>query len=205
MMTTAYNADDAGDVIGDMATGEASTPFARGAGHVDPNRALDPGLVYDAGADDYVSFLCALGYTSREIAIFTREGSVTDCSAQRGSAGDLNYPSFSAVFDSGRKAVTQRRAVRDVGSGSSVEAVYTASVTSPAGGDVTVRPQTLRFTSGQRTQEYEVTFTPLSGADVTGRYTFGSIVWSDGKHQVRSPIAVTWPVAVSQQGQVAAM
>ena len=92
LMTTAYNVDNAGDVIKDMSTG-----------HVDPNRALEPGLVYDAGADDYVSFLCALGYTAELIAIFTKER--TDCSKRKASVGDLNYPSFSVVFGSDKKDV----------------------------------------------------------------------------------------------------
>ncbi|CAL5053774.1 unnamed protein product [Urochloa decumbens] len=192
MMTTAYNLDSSGGIIGDMATGQASTPFVRGAGHVNPNRALNPGLVYDADADDYISFLCALGYTSRQIAIFTRDGTVTDCSRRTGSVGDLNYPAFSVVFGSDFKAVTQRRAVRNVGS--DVVSVYTASVTSPAGVRVTVSPGTLVFTSLWRTLEYEVTFTPEGGA-IVPRYTFGSIVWSDGQHQVTSPIAITWPVS----------
>ncbi|OEL32330.1 Subtilisin-like protease SBT1.4 [Dichanthelium oligosanthes] len=59
LMTTTYVLDNAGNIIKDMSTGKASTPFARGSGHVDPNRALNPGLVYDAEADDYISFLCA--------------------------------------------------------------------------------------------------------------------------------------------------
>ncbi|CAN6201110.1 unnamed protein product [Urochloa humidicola] len=192
MMTTAHNTDSTGDIIGDMATGQASTPFVRGAGHVNPNRALDPGLVYDAGTDDYISFLCALGYTSRQIAIFTRESSAIDyCSGSTGSAGDLNYPAFSVVFGSDFRAVTQRRAVRNVGG--AVAAVYKAIVASPAGVRVTVSPGTLVFTSQSRTLQYEVTFTPESGAAVP-RYTFGSIVWSDGQHLVTSPIAITWPV-----------
>ena len=93
LMTTAYNADSAGSVIGD-----ASTPFARGAGHIDPNRAANPGLVYDAGTEDYIDFLCALGYTAEQVAVF---GSSANCSAraQWGSfVGDHNYPAFAVVF-----------------------------------------------------------------------------------------------------------
>ncbi|PUZ77916.1 hypothetical protein GQ55_1G411500 [Panicum hallii var. hallii] len=200
LMTTAYNVDNAGDTIRDMSTGQASTPFVRGAGHVDPNRAVDPGLVYDAGADDYFSFLCALGYTAEQIAKFTtKDDPAVNCSARRTtSAGDLNYPAFSVVLNSTKSEVTQRRTVRNVGS--NVRARYRVTLTSPAGVRVTVKPRILRFSRLRRTQEYAVTFTPLRGANVTEKYTFGSIVWRDNKHTVTSPIAITWPAS-----QVAAM
>jgi subtilisin family serine protease len=203
LMTTAYNVDNAGGVIRDMATGKASTPFVRGAGHVDPNRAADPGLVYDAGADDYFSFLCAIGYTDEQVAKFTTQGdAAVNCSTRRvTTAGDLNYPAFSVVFVNSTKKneVTQRRVVRNVGS--NVRARYRVAVTRPAGVRVTVKPRILRFNRRQRTLEYAVTFTPLVGANVMEKYTFGSIVWSDdGKHKVTSPVAITWPVS-----QVAAM
>ncbi|KAL6635232.1 hypothetical protein ACP70R_027903 [Stipagrostis hirtigluma subsp. patula] len=193
IMTTAYVTDNTGKPIRDMSTGKASTPFVHGAGHVDPNRALDPGLVYDADADDYVSFLCALGYTPKQIAIITRGSPKADCSTQMGSAGDLNYPAFSVVFVSDMDEVTQRRVVSNVGS--SVKATYTASVTSPAGVRVTVQPRKLVFSATKTTLAYEITFAPRGTANVTEEYTFGSIVWSDGEHKVRSPIAITWPAS----------
>nr|GMC71070.1 subtilisin-like protease SBT1.4 [Ipomoea batatas] len=56
LMTTAYNLDNSGSNFTDLATGKQSTPFAHGSGHVDPNRALDPGLVYDLDVSDYVDF-----------------------------------------------------------------------------------------------------------------------------------------------------
>ncbi|TVU00866.1 hypothetical protein EJB05_53714, partial [Eragrostis curvula] len=94
LMTSAYNKDNYGNYIRDMATGRAATPFVRGAGHVDPNRAADPGLVYDAGTDDYISFLCSLGYTAQQIAVFATD---VDCSATRTTttASQANYPAFS--------------------------------------------------------------------------------------------------------------
>jgi hypothetical protein len=58
-MTTAYNGDSASGITGDMLIGHASTPFARGAGHVDPNHVLNPGLVYDASTEEYLTFLLA--------------------------------------------------------------------------------------------------------------------------------------------------
>ncbi|KAM0912206.1 hypothetical protein ACQ4PT_012912 [Festuca glaucescens] len=192
LMTTAYNVDNAGGVIGDMSTGKESTPFARGAGHVDPNRAVDPGLVYDAGTEDYVTFLCALGYTREQLAVFG--SSSTNCSTRTGaSVGDLNYPAFSAVLGSDRRAVTQRRTVRNVGS--NVMATYTAKITSPAGVLVMVKPRKLAFSATQEKQDYAITFAQLPSANVTEKHTFGLIVWSDGKHTVTSPIAVTWPTS----------
>uniref|UniRef100_A0A8R7QWK5 Subtilisin-like protease n=1 Tax=Triticum urartu TaxID=4572 RepID=A0A8R7QWK5_TRIUA len=144
LMTTASNVDSGGHVIRDMATSKASTPFARGAGHVDPNNALDTGLVYDAGTDDYVTFLCALPSTNY--------------STPRGSAylGDHNYPAFMAVFTSRSETITQRRMVRNVGN--NVDATYRAAVTSSAGMRVTVEPRKLRFNTTHNTQEYRVTF-----------------------------------------------
>ncbi|XBH80645.1 hypothetical protein VPH35_106348 [Triticum aestivum] len=200
MMTTAYNVDNAGHVIGDMATGKASTPFTRGAGHVDPNRALDPGLVYDAGTDDYVTFLCALGYTADEVAVFTRDGSSTNCSTLPGSGyvGDHNYPAFVAVFTSRNETITQHRMVRNIGS--NVDATYRATVTSPAGMRVDARPQKLQFSTTHNTQEYQVTFS-IRAAGSIKEYTFGSIAWSDGKHTVTSPIAIAWRPPVNARAK----
>lgn len=61
----------------------------RWAGHVDPNGAIDPGLIYNADTEDYyISFLCAMGYSSADkIALFTKDGSVTDCSKNESSVG----------------------------------------------------------------------------------------------------------------------
>ncbi|TVU28912.1 hypothetical protein EJB05_20450, partial [Eragrostis curvula] len=194
LMTTAYNVDNTGDTIRDMSTGKDSTPFVRGAGHVDPNRAADPGLVYDVGADDYLSFLCALGYTQEQIALFTtKDDPPVDCSTRKASVGDLNYPAFSAVFNSTTGEVKQHRVVRNVGN--NVKAIYTASVTSPASVRVTVKPQKLQFSATQQKQEYVIAFAAQGVGSVTEKYSFGSIVWSDGVHNVTSPIAITWPAS----------
>ncbi|KQK01622.1 subtilisin-like protease SBT1.4 [Brachypodium distachyon] len=202
LMTTAYNMDNSGSIIGDMSTGKASTPFARGAGHVDPNRAVDPGLVYDADTDDYVTFLCALGYTDEQVAIMTRDA--TSCSTRNMGAavGDHNYPAFAATFTINKFAVIkQRRTVRNVGS--NARATYSAKVTSPAGTRVTVKPETLRFSETKEMLEYEVTFAQRMFDIVTDKHTFGSIEWSDGgEHKVTSPIAITWPALATQLSEM---
>jgi subtilisin family serine protease len=130
LMTTTYNLDNSGETIKDLATGVQSTPFVRGAGHVDPNSALDPGLVYDAGVDDYVAFLCTLGYPPSVISIFTMDGSVADCSKKFARSGDLNYQAFAAVFSSYKDSVTYHRVVSNVAG--KARAVYDAKVHAPS-------------------------------------------------------------------------
>ncbi|XP_004246133.1 subtilisin-like protease 3 [Solanum lycopersicum] len=41
--------------------------FATGAGHVNPSKANDPGLIYDIEPSDYISYLCGLNYTNRQL------------------------------------------------------------------------------------------------------------------------------------------
>lgn len=193
LMTTAYNMDRSGGAIKDTNTSMEAGPFDLGAGHVDPNSALDPGLVFDAGEDDYISFLCALGYTPRQIAIFTKASPVVDvCSKHKGaSVGDLNYPAFSVAFKSYTDKVTQRRVVRNVGS--NVNAVYTISRRGPVGNvGVTVTPDRLVFDAQHQTREYTVTFSTLNPS-VKSTEEHGALVWSDGKHEVASPMVFTWP------------
>lgn len=120
---------------------------------------------------------------------------MTDCSTRSGSGvGDLNYPAFSAVFGPGKRAVTQRRVVRNVGG--NVWATYKVRITAPDGVRVTVSPGTLRFRPWRKTQEYKVTLELQE--NLPDKHTFGAIEWSDGQHKVKSPIAITWPPATGK-------
>ncbi|EOY27273.1 Subtilase family protein [Theobroma cacao] len=192
LMTTAYSLDNSGNTIKDLATGVESSPFVYGAGHVDPNIALMPGLVYDIDDGDYVAFLCSIGYDSKRIAIFVREPTGPDvCEGKLATPGNLNYPSFSVVFDSNDHVVKYKRTVKNVGP--SVDAVYEAKVNAPPGVEISVSPSKLEFSAENQTLSYEITFASDGLAlFAVALEAFGSIEWSDGVHLVRSPIAVRW-------------
>ncbi|KAI3914369.1 hypothetical protein MKW98_014976 [Papaver atlanticum] len=192
LMTTAYNSDKAGKPITDLATGKVSTPFQHGAGHVDPNKALNPGLVYDIQPSDYVAFLCSIGYNQTQMSLFIKDRKV-DCSLNKLAAGpgDLNYPSFSVVFKSSNDSVKYKRVLTYVGKLGF--ALYRVKVNSPPFVKITVTPNLLLFTTLSLKSSYEVTFTSLELN--TTKMEFGSIEWTDTNsvHVVRSPVALMWP------------
>ncbi|KAI3665667.1 hypothetical protein L6452_44297 [Arctium lappa] len=191
LMTTAYTAYKNGKIIEDLATGKPSTPFDHGAGHVDPVSALNPGLVYDIAAGDYFDFLCALNYTVAQIQLVTKKN--TTCEASRTyRVGDLNYPSFAVVVpsDSSRKtgSVKHTRTLTNVGPAISTYKVSTFSDSNSV--QISVVPETLSFSEVNEKKTFTVTFT--AGAMPVNSNVFGRIEWSDGKHVVGSPVAVSW-------------
>ncbi|XP_031497729.1 subtilisin-like protease SBT1.4 [Nymphaea colorata] len=187
LMTTAYAVDNSGSPIKDVAFGTESTPFVHGSGHVDPNKALNPGLVYDADVSDYLVYLCAVGYNPERIAVIA-QGETVDCS-RFGNPGNLNYPSFSVVF--GPQLVIQyQRTVTNVGPSNST---YEASVSVPSHVKITVSPSRLSFAATDQKLTYSIKFELW--AESPGELpwpSFGYIVWSDGMHSVRSPIAFSF-------------
>uniref|UniRef100_A0A0D9YZ68 Subtilisin-like protease n=1 Tax=Oryza glumipatula TaxID=40148 RepID=A0A0D9YZ68_9ORYZ len=163
---------------------------------------LDPGLVYDAGVDDYLDVLCALGYSDEDIVgIFLRDRTITNCSTRASTTvADLNRASISVAVKAYGDEITVRRTVRNVGG--SVDAVYTVGGVPPPGTQLRIRPSNLVFDAEHQTRTYDVVIRTVSSGSFD-EYTHGSIVWSDGAHKVRSPIAVTWPP--SQSAAVAAI
>ncbi|KAK4774452.1 hypothetical protein SAY86_009387 [Trapa natans] len=157
--------------------------FAYGAGHIDPLRALNPGLIYDADETDYVKFLCGQGYDTRRLQAVTGDQS-TCTAANNGTTWDLNYPSFAAsTSNSGAVYRTFTRIVTNVGYDSSV---YRSTVFAPVGLKIQVTPSMLSFKSIGEKVSYQVT---VEGT-INNRVESASLVWEDGVHQVRSPIVV---------------
>jgi subtilisin family serine protease len=164
LMTTA------GDVKHD------SSPFNQGAGQVKPNTAVDPGLVYDSGVNDWRGFLKGQGCNG--------------CPAEPPAitASELNQASIAVGALAGSRTV--HRTVTNV---SQQHETYTASVSGLAGFDATVTPSRITLRPGK-----SATFTvKLDRTDAAvNAWSTGNLTWRSRDHTVRSPIALR-PVALA--------
>ncbi|GFP89040.1 subtilisin-like protease [Phtheirospermum japonicum] len=191
MMTTASLTDNSFDPMVDESTKKPATPYDFGAGHLNLERAMDPGLVYDLTDNDYVSFLCGIEYGPKTIQVITR--SRVNCPMRKPMPENLNYPSIAALFPSGSKGVSSKTFFRMVTNVGEANVVYRLKVEPPKGVKVSVKPWKLVFSENVRRLGYYVTVTVDSKhlvLDDSGA-VFGSLSWDDGEHVVRSPIVVT--------------
>lgn len=144
-------------------------PWAQGAGHVNPNTAADPGLVYDVSPLDYDRYLCGQNQLSPSKCSLI--GSIQPY--------NLNVPSLTAANVLGK--FTFNRTVTNV---SDRVATYTAQA-SISGFDTVVSPSTLSLNPGE-SKSFTVTLSRTTAPKSV--YQYGSLVWSDGTHTVRSPL-----------------
>ncbi|CAK9162092.1 unnamed protein product [Ilex paraguariensis] len=191
MMTTANIMNKQLKPMTDESTGKPSTPYDFGAGHLNLDLAMDPGLVYEITNDDYVHFLCSIEYGPKTIQVITR--SPVNCPMKKPLPENLNYPSFAALFSSSSMRVSSKTFFRTVTNVGERNAVYRVKVEAPQGVTVSVKPARLVFSEGVTKLSYFVTLTVDSKNLVLGDSgaVFGSLSWMDGKHVVRSPILVT--------------
>ncbi len=182
-MTTASQ-----DVLDNDRTTDAD-PFDFGAGHVDPVSAFNPGLVYNAGFNDFLGFYC--GSDSRNDVFADADatcGSLEAANVPTTIEG-LNYPTIGVDALAG-VATVQRKVTNVLGQGTT----FTASTQAPPGLSVQVTPAQLTLAAGA-TGTFRVTITNVN-APVNDTWRFGSLTWSGGGASVRSNIAV-FPTAVS--------
>ncbi|KAL2470039.1 Subtilisin-like serine endopeptidase family protein [Abeliophyllum distichum] len=187
LMTTAHQRDITGDSIQVGGSTKASDPFDIGAGHVNPLKAIDPGLIYDMNTRDYIIFLCNIGYTEDQIkamVICPFSTCARCCREKKEPNTNINYPSISV--SNLQWETTIKRSVRNVGHKKT--AIYFVSTVNPDGVEVDVWPRILIFSPFKAENSYFVTLKPVKAS--RGRYDFGSITWSDGFHHVRSPLVV---------------
>lgn len=188
LMTTAYVHDNTQKPLSDASNGFPSSPYDHGAGHINPVRALNPGLVYDITPQEYFDFLCTQNPSPGQLKVFSKGTNMGCKNNTLANAGDLNYPAISTVFPQNASitSLTVRRTVTNVGPPVSS---YRVRVTPFKGAKVIVEPKTLNFTSKNQKLSYKVTFKTVSrqpGPEA------GYLVWKDGVHKVRSPVILTW-------------
>lgn len=178
LMTTGYS------TLNDGVAGASNglLPWSQGAGHIDPNKATDPGLVYDAGKADYVQYNCKVNKASVTPA--------SDCTTYGtlDETYNLNLPSI--TVNAVQTATTVRRSVTNVGGAS---ATYTASAAVP-GFTTVVTPSTLTLAPGA-TGSFTVKLTPAGAAATV--WQFGSLTWTDGTHNVKIPVQARPGLAVT--------
>lgn len=192
LMTTSYMQDQDGKPLLDEEAYSESTMWSMGAGHVDPERAVDPGLVYDLTVDDYVSFLCGSGYSSKKLMLITRKP--VKCSEKTREQWNLNYPVLAFVFNvsgTSKLDAVVSRTVTHVGNGASS---YTVSVSNPKHAILTVDPPRMDFKEKGEKQSYAVRIVAERVSVQKGNRVseFGRLTWTDGKHRVTTPIGLIW-------------
>ncbi|KDP41709.1 hypothetical protein JCGZ_16116 [Jatropha curcas] len=182
IMTTAYNTDNTGAILKDQWTGLPATPLDFGAGHINPNKAMDPGLVYDMSFQDYIDFLCSLGYTRKQMSAITRQ-SQWNCSKE---PSNLNYPSFIAIFNNERNSSTLKKFSRAVTNVGGDTATYKATLHTPPGMRIRIEPSALSFTRKYQKQNFSVSVEIDKEAPTV---LYGHLKWIDQhNHVVSSPV-----------------
>ncbi|KAG8388580.1 hypothetical protein BUALT_Bualt02G0140100 [Buddleja alternifolia] len=177
IMTTA----DVINVNGTPIVDQTLTPadvFATGAGHVNPSKANDPGLIYDIAVDDYIPYLCGLGYTNEHVGIIAHKS--VNCTTTI-PEGQLNYPTFSVTLGSSQTF----RTVTNVGG---LVSYYKVKIIAPEGVSIRVKPNKLLFTRMNQKLSYSVTFS--NNSNLTSTFSQGYLQWVSTKRTVRSFISV---------------
>ncbi|KAG0457300.1 hypothetical protein HPP92_022457 [Vanilla planifolia] len=187
IMTTAYARDRHGEAVKDQARGGNASWFAIGAGQVNPKKASDPGLVYDLQWEDYIPYLCGLGYIDDQVTAVVNEK--VDCSQVESIASEeLNYPSIAISLDAGGSKKINRT-VTNVGQENSR---YELRIEEPVGVTVRANPETLEFSGLQQKRSFSVKLSAKSGVSRKGEVSEGSLTWVSGCYSVRSPISVSF-------------
>ena len=156
---------------------QPANPFDFGAGHIVPNDAIDPGLVYATSNDEYDALACGINSPAVDAA------RCADLESQglSFSAADMNQPSITAA-----RVIGQRTLTRQVTNVSESSETYVAEIEQPPGIRVSVSPSSLSVGPGQ-TATFDVTLQYESGP--LDLWRFGSLTWVSDQHRVRSPIA----------------
>ncbi|KAF5749387.1 subtilisin-like protease [Tripterygium wilfordii] len=183
LMTTSTKLDRAGRPLQAQQYSEteemklvSATPFDYGSGHVSPRAALDPGLIFDAGYEDYLGFLCTTpGIDVHEIRNITN----SQCNNSIGHPSNLNTPSITVSHLVGTQSVS--RTVTNVAE----EETYVITARMHPAIAIETSPPAMTLKPGA-SRKFMVTLTVRT---VTGTYSFGEICLKGSRgHKVRIPV-----------------
>lgn len=162
--------------------------FAYGAGQINPMKALNPGLVYDANEIDYVNFLCGEGYDTKKLRTITKDDSSCTQQPNNGMVLNLNLPSFAlSMYTSTPFSSTFHRTVTNVGANAST---YKARLNVPPSLlKLKVEPDVMSFSYVGQKKSFTLVIEGTLNVDTLSC----SLIWDDGTFQVRSPIVVFHP------------
>ncbi|CAI5493359.1 unnamed protein product [Closterium sp. Naga37s-1] len=144
-----------------------ASPWQFGSGHITPGKSINPGLVYDVRAANYINFLAGLDEKKAKAAFPAAALSPIE-------TYNLNQPNI--AMGRMKKTVNVTRWVTNVEFKTSTYKVY---LVKPDGVSVSVAPSKLTLRPGQRAA-YNVTIIPKA---IQKNFTFGSITWKDGVHE----------------------
>ncbi|MCO5548281.1 hypothetical protein L7F22_001738 [Adiantum nelumboides] len=188
LATTAFTVDEQGEpLLAQNPSNDTSTqlgpatPFDFGGGAVNATATLDPGLVFDTGFEDYVTFLCTIPGASDTVENATG-AACRDKSSSPGAATDLNLPSITIAN------LTSLRVVpRVVTSITVAPETYKVTIVEPKGVLIDIKP--MEFTiAPNSTQKLSISITP---AESNEKLSFGHFLLSGSNgHRAHVPISI---------------
>ena len=180
---------------GDALAGEGASYFVTGAGEVNPVKALDPGLVYDLSAGDFIPYLCGRSLGEDQTRQIVETAGASCAETAEVAAKDLNYPSIMIVMGDGVQQVEAKRTATNVGEPAET---YRAEVTAQ-GVDVAVNPSTMVFSDVGQKRDFVVTVRRQASTPAKAVIE-GELKWVSEKHVVRSPMVVVVGETVASSG-----
>lgn len=156
-----------------------ATPFDMGSGFVNATAALDPGLIFDANYDDYMSFLCGINGSAPVVLNYTSQS----CSNFNSTiaSSDLNLPSITIA------RLNQSKTVQRVVTNIAGNETYSVGWSSPYGVSVKVSPTHFFIASGER-QVLTIIFNATGNSSVA---SFGRIgLFGKQGHIINLPLSV---------------
>ncbi|CAL0328176.1 unnamed protein product [Lupinus luteus] len=161
--------------------------YAYGSGHVNPISAINPGLIYDISLQDYIEMLCNLGYGRDKVILMSNKNDTCTNPPDRSLVRNLNYPALAINVEPMTSfTIKFSRTVTNVGLPNST---YKGLISPNPRIQVMVVPKVLSFKSLHEKQSFVVT---VIGDKLPSKTVLtSSLLWSDGTHNVRSPIVIS--------------